>query len=86
MRETPGTTPEKQLDVLAEMIPAAGHGLVGASYEFLDNSAQADGTASYFLEDVDLYGVGTRQGPAVSDDDEGKASSPTKAPRAVGLR
>ncbi len=58
---------EKSLDVVAPMIPAAGHGLVGASYEFLDNSKQAAFAVHYYLEDIDLWGKVTRHGPIVVD-------------------
>ncbi len=68
------------------LIPARGSELGGASYSYLDNSEQPGGEVEYYLEDVDLYGVVTRHGPAVSaDGDGGKSQSLRKAPRALGL-
>jgi hypothetical protein len=47
---------EKRINVVAEMIPAAGHGLSGASYELLDSSKEAATAIHYFIEDIDIFG------------------------------
>ena len=66
LREVPGTT-DKTVDVLVELIPANGHALIGASYEFLDNSKQAAIAVYYYIEDIDIYGKVTRHGPITVD-------------------
>ena len=67
LREIPSTSREKRLDVLADMIPAAGAGLTGASYEFLDASREAATALGYYIEDVDIYGRVRRHGPIAVD-------------------
>jgi hypothetical protein len=64
LRETPGVR-EKTLKVIAPMIPAAGNGLTGASYEFLDNTYRSGSAAQYYIEDIDIFGKVTRHGPIV---------------------
>ena len=54
---------EKSMTVIAPLIRAAGNGLTGASYEFLDNARQATGNVRYYIEDIDLNGKVTRHGP-----------------------
>ncbi len=76
---------EKSLDVVAPMIPAAGHGLVGAAYEFLDNSKRASAADQYWIEDIDLWGKVTRHGPIVVDRGQ-PTETRTKVDRMVVLR
>ncbi len=55
---------EKSLELLTpELIPARGNDLVGADYEFLDDTQRLSGTVQYYLEDVDVFGRTTRHGP-----------------------
>jgi hypothetical protein len=62
VRETPDGR-SKAFDRLPHLIPAAGHGLLGASYQFLDNGPEAATAFQYYLEDVDIYGRVTSHGP-----------------------
>ena len=62
LQETAGAR-EKALKVIAPMIPAAGNGLTGASYQFLDNTYRAGSAAHYYIEDIDIFGKVTRHGP-----------------------
>ena len=63
LREMQGRPREKALDVLAEMIPSAGHGLTGATYEFRDDSKQSESAQAYYIEDTDIFSKVTRHGP-----------------------
>ncbi len=49
--------------VSAQMIPAAGNGLGGASYKHVDNARHQPGVVYYYLEDIDYYGKATLHGP-----------------------
>lgn len=66
LRETTNG-PEKTVRVIAPFIPAAGHGLVGATYQFLDNARQHTDVVRYYVEDIDLDGRVTRHGPILVD-------------------
>ena len=66
LRESPGGR-EKRLDVVAPMIPAAGHGMAGASYEIFDGVRQSVADLQYYIEDIDIYGKVTRHGPIAVD-------------------
>ena len=61
LRETAG--PEKAVRPVSSLIPAAGHGLSGATYEFLDNTKAAAAATVYWIEDVDTFGRTSRHGP-----------------------
>jgi hypothetical protein len=51
----------------ASLIPAQNPGSpVGATYTFLDEGVQPGLTYHYWLEDVDVYGVGTLHGPVAA--------------------
>jgi hypothetical protein len=55
-----------QVQINAALIPSMAPGSpVGASYEFVDGSAQAGVTYYYWLADVDLYGQATLNGPVI---------------------
>ncbi len=63
LRETATGRREKLLSAVAEMIPAAGNGLTGASYEVLDPKETSVDVLYYYLEDIDVFGRVTRHGP-----------------------
>jgi cysteine-rich repeat protein len=67
LREDPTGRREKGLSIVAELIPSAGHGLAGATYELFDNAPAAARAAHYYLEDIDIHGKVTRHGPIVVD-------------------
>lgn len=54
---------EKTARVVSPIIPAAGNGVNGATYQFLDQARRATPGAQYFVEDIDIYGRVTRHGP-----------------------
>jgi len=54
-----------QLNVIAPMIPAAGNGLTGATYQFFDNTLRTGIAAQYYIDDIDIFGKVTRHGPIV---------------------
>jgi subtilisin-like proprotein convertase family protein len=55
---------EKRMTVVSGFIPAAGNGIEGASYEFLDNQLDQIGAGTrYWIETIDIYGRVERHGP-----------------------
>ncbi len=65
LRERKTDTGEKVRDVVVAMIPAAGHGLTGATYQYVDRSKAAVAAEAYFLEDIDIYGKVSTYGPII---------------------
>ena len=53
----------KRLSNVGGMQPAVGSGLQGASYELLDDSAEAHRATRYFVVDFDIFGRSTQHGP-----------------------
>ena len=51
------------LETLGGTILGRGSETEGADYEYLDDVGRMSGTASYWLEDIDLFGTVTRHGP-----------------------
>jgi hypothetical protein len=58
LREIPASTREKAtndvIQVVIEMLPAAGHGLSSADYEVLDDSEQTARAIQYWIEDIGI--------------------------------
>ncbi len=70
-----GDDPEKNVvfEVLTdELIHGRGDELVGAEYEFLDTSKGLAGTVTYYLEDIDIFGVRTLHDPIVIEIPDGR--------------
>jgi len=61
LRET--ASREKGVVAVSPVIPVAGTGFTGASYEFLDNGKGARSALRYWIEDIDAFGRVTRHGP-----------------------
>ena len=70
----------KTLTVLSDLIPSAGYGVTGASYEFLDNSELRPGRYAYYVEDIDIYGKVTQYGPMFVDVPAETESKPRVSP------
>jgi len=51
------------IEPLGGIIPARGSEIEGADYEYLDDVGRMSGAVSYWLEDIDLFGIVTRHGP-----------------------
>ncbi len=63
LRERKAAGGEKAYDVVVPLMPAAGHGLMGATYQYLDDSKAARTAAAYYIEDIDIFGKVTLHGP-----------------------
>ena len=52
----------KRLSHVGAMVPGVGNGIMGGSYEVLDDSTEASRATHYYLVDYDIFGRATQHG------------------------
>ncbi len=65
LRDRPGSGQKHATVMTPAPIPPRGSDLSGATYVWIDRSAQPDGPVEYWLEDIDNRGQATLHGPVI---------------------